>query len=112
MNKRIARLREQSCNARPCLSAERALLVTEFYRENDGKFSVPVMRALNFKNLCEKKTIHIGDDFLSIINQLIKFDHIVFDSAVYWYSMSAQLKVFFDKLSGPTYNRKKPWQTV
>ena len=61
MNKRIARLREQSFKARPCISAERALLVTEFYRENDGKYSVPVLRALNFKNLCEKKTIYIGD---------------------------------------------------
>ena len=66
MNKRIARLREQSFNARPCISAERALLVTEFYRENNGKFSVPVLRALNFKNLCEKKTIYIGDDELIV----------------------------------------------
>jgi len=66
MNKRIARLREQSFKARPCISAERALLVTEFYRENDGKYSVPVLRALNFKNLCEKKTIYIGDDELIV----------------------------------------------
>ena len=66
MNKRIARLREQSFTARPCLSAERALLVTEFYRENHGKYSTPVMRALNFKNLCEKKTIYIGDDELIV----------------------------------------------
>jgi pyruvate formate-lyase/glycerol dehydratase family glycyl radical enzyme len=61
MDKRIARLREQSFRAQPCISAERALLVTEFYRENDGKYSVPVLRALNFKNLCEKKAIYIGD---------------------------------------------------
>jgi pyruvate formate-lyase/glycerol dehydratase family glycyl radical enzyme len=66
MNKRIARLREQSFRARPCLSAERALLVTEFYRENAAKYSVPVLRALNFKNLCEKKTIYIGDDELIV----------------------------------------------
>jgi formate C-acetyltransferase len=66
MNKRIARLREQSFKARPCLSAERALLVTEFYRENGEKYSVPVLRALNFKNLCEKKTIYIGDDELIV----------------------------------------------
>ena len=66
MNKRIARLREQSFKARPCLSAERALLVTEFYSENDGKYSMPVLRALNFKNLCEKKTIYIGDDELIV----------------------------------------------
>ena len=66
ISQRIARLREQSFKARPSLSAERALQVTEFYRENDGKYSVPVLRALNFKNLCEKKTIYIGDDELIV----------------------------------------------
>ena len=40
-----------------------------------------------------------GDDFLSLINKLADFDHIVFASPVYWYCMSAQLKVFFDRLS-------------
>ncbi|EGQ7919559.1 NAD(P)H-dependent oxidoreductase [Vibrio parahaemolyticus] len=39
------------------------------------------------------------DDFLPIIHQLLRFDHLVFASPVYWYSMSAQLKVFFDRLS-------------
>jgi formate C-acetyltransferase len=66
MNNRISRLREQSFNAQPCISAERAQLVTEFYKENEGKFSVPVLRALNYKNLCEKKTIFIGDDELIV----------------------------------------------
>jgi pyruvate formate-lyase/glycerol dehydratase family glycyl radical enzyme len=61
MNSRVARLRKQSFDAQPAISAERALLVTEFYRANYGKYSGPVMRALNFKNLCEKKTIYIGD---------------------------------------------------
>ncbi|MCW8349379.1 NAD(P)H-dependent oxidoreductase [Vibrio sp. ZSDZ65] len=40
-----------------------------------------------------------SDDFLPLIQDLIRFDHIVFASPVYWYSMSAQLKVFFDRLS-------------
>ena len=66
MNPRITRLREQSFRAEPCISAERALLVTEFYKENYGKFSLPVLRALNFKNLCEQKTIYIGDDELIV----------------------------------------------
>ncbi|MGE5255253.1 MAG: trans-4-hydroxy-L-proline dehydratase [Hyphomicrobiales bacterium] len=61
MNERIRKLREESIRAKPSISIERALLVTAFYRENAGKFSTPVLRALNFKNLCEKKTIHIGD---------------------------------------------------
>jgi pyruvate formate-lyase/glycerol dehydratase family glycyl radical enzyme len=66
MNPRVTRLREQSFKAEPCISAERALLVTEFYKENYGKYSVPVLRALNFKNLCEQKTIYIGDDELIV----------------------------------------------
>jgi len=39
------------------------------------------------------------DDFLPLMQQLVKFDHIVFSSPVYWYAMSAPLKVFFDRLS-------------
>ena len=66
MNPRVVRLRRQSFDAQPAISAERALLVTEFYKENYGKYSVPVLRALNFKNLCEQKTIYIGDDELIV----------------------------------------------
>jgi formate C-acetyltransferase len=66
MNQRIAGLRKQSFEAIPSISAERARLVTEFYQENSGKHSIPVLRALNFKNLCEKKTIYIGEDELIV----------------------------------------------
>lgn len=66
MTPRVARLRKKSFEAQPSISAERALLVTEFYRQNHGKHAVPVLRALNFKNLCEKKTIYIGDDELIV----------------------------------------------
>ncbi|MDO6446843.1 NAD(P)H-dependent oxidoreductase [Colwellia sp. 1_MG-2023] len=38
------------------------------------------------------------DDFLPLIHQLLTYDHIIFASPVYWYSMSAQLKVFIDRL--------------
>ena len=66
MTPRVARLRKKSFETQPSISAERALLVTEFYRQNHGKYAVPVLRALNFKNLCEKKTIYIGDDELIV----------------------------------------------
>mgnify|MGYP006215364645 CR=1 FL=1 len=36
-----------------------------------------------------------SDDFIPLIRMLTTYDHIVFASPVYWYSMSAQLKVFF-----------------
>jgi len=66
MNARIARLRKASFEEEPSISAERALLVTRFYQENSGKYSEPVLRALNFKNLCQKKTLYIGDDELIV----------------------------------------------
>ena len=59
MKPRIEKLRLKSFQSQPCISIERALLETEFYNENYGKYSVPVMRALTFKDLCEKKTIYI-----------------------------------------------------
>lgn len=40
-----------------------------------------------------------NDDFIPLIRMLNRYDHIVFASPVYWYAMSAQLKVFFDRLS-------------
>lgn len=66
MNERIKRLRDESFNAKPSFSAERAVLTTEFYRENDGKYAMPVMRALNFKHICEKKTLYIGEGELIV----------------------------------------------
>ncbi len=66
MNERIARLRNESFETYPSISIERARLTTDFYRANEGKYPVPVMRALNFKNLCEKKTLYIGKDELIV----------------------------------------------
>lgn len=40
-----------------------------------------------------------NDDFKSIIESVIEHDHITFATPVYWYSMSAQLKTFFDRLT-------------
>ena len=66
MTPRVERLRTESLNTKPSVSIERALLVTEFYRENAGKFSPPVMRAMNFKNLWEKQAIYIGEGELIV----------------------------------------------
>ena len=63
---RVAKLRQESFEAQPRISVERAVLVTQFYRENFGKYSVPVLRALNFKTLCQNKTIHIGSNELIV----------------------------------------------
>jgi trans-4-hydroxy-L-proline dehydratase len=66
MNQRIERLREESFAAKPSISIERALLETAFYRENYGKHSLPVLRALVFRDLCEKKSIYLGDGELIV----------------------------------------------
>lgn len=66
MNDRIARLRRESFETEPSISIERALLQTAFYRENYGKHSLPVLRAMVFKDLCEKKTLWLGDGELIV----------------------------------------------
>lgn len=54
-------LREESVSAQPRLSMERALLETEFYQKHEGTLPVPILRALNFKNLMEKRELYLGD---------------------------------------------------
>ena len=60
MNERIQKLRKLSFEAQPSLSIERALHETAFYKENFGKFSIPMLRAMNFLDHCQKKTIYLG----------------------------------------------------
>jgi trans-4-hydroxy-L-proline dehydratase len=66
MNARTERLRKESLDAIPTISSERAELMTEFYRENLGRWSPPVMRARAFKFLCERKAIWIGEGELIV----------------------------------------------
>jgi multimeric flavodoxin WrbA len=39
------------------------------------------------------------DDFIEIAKKMIGYEQIIFATPVYWYSMSAQLKTFFDRMS-------------
>jgi len=66
LNNRVKRLREQSVNAVPRLSIERAVLVTEAYKKYAGKVSIPVLRALTFQYLMENKTICINEGELIV----------------------------------------------
>lgn len=66
MNERIKKLRKNSFETEPSLSIERALIETKFYKENYGKHSIPVMRALNYMELCKKKTIYLGNEELIV----------------------------------------------
>ena len=67
MNERIKRLRQASLNAPNCLSAERAMLVTEFYKSDAAHgTSVPVMRAMAFRYILSNKLICINPDELIV----------------------------------------------
>lgn len=66
MNERVKKLRQQSVETVPCISIERARLVTEAYREYSGKVSIPMLRAFTFKHLMENKTVCINPDELIV----------------------------------------------
>ncbi|HHV02934.1 MAG: glycyl radical protein [Bacteroidales bacterium] len=66
ISQRIAILRELSFQTVPSLSIERARIVTDFYRKNGNRYSIPVTRALCFRELCLKQTIYIGEGELIV----------------------------------------------
>jgi pyruvate formate-lyase/glycerol dehydratase family glycyl radical enzyme len=66
MNERVAKLRQQSLDAVPSLSSERAELITQFYEEELGPASSPVERAMAFHYLMANKTIYIGEGELIV----------------------------------------------
>jgi len=67
MNERVARLRTQSVETRPYISAERAELITEFYQSDEPmRVSTPVCRAKAFKHFVENKRICINDGELIV----------------------------------------------
>ncbi|MBU1880326.1 MAG: pyruvate formate lyase family protein, partial [Chloroflexi bacterium] len=68
MTERVARLRQQSLDAMPTISAERAELMTEFTRQDRGlgSASAPVRRARALQYLLEHKAVYIGDGELIV----------------------------------------------
>jgi len=67
MNERIKKLRKQSLSAIPYLSLERALLITEFFKDGAAQmYSNPVSRAKAFQYILENKEICINDGELIV----------------------------------------------
>ncbi len=67
MNERIQHLRERSLNTRPSISAERAILMTEYYRSRESQgLSNPMKRARAFRYMMERKTVCINPDELIV----------------------------------------------
>lgn len=66
INERVKKLREQSLNAIPRISMERAQIVDEVYKKYEGKVATPVLRALVLKELMTKKKLCINDGELIV----------------------------------------------
>jgi formate C-acetyltransferase len=66
MNERTERLRRESLAAKPSITGERAEIVTRFYRENYGKFSIPVLRGMCFCAIVEGKQLWLGEGELIV----------------------------------------------
>jgi trans-4-hydroxy-L-proline dehydratase len=67
VSERIKKLRTESLNAVEKISAERALLITRFYKSDEAReLSVPVKRAKAFEYLLKNKKINIGEDELIV----------------------------------------------
>ncbi len=67
MNERIKKLRRQTLEARPTISAERARLLTEFYKgPGADSLSAPVRHALAFKHVMERKAVCVNDGELIV----------------------------------------------
>jgi formate C-acetyltransferase len=67
MNERVARLRRQSVDTKPYISAERADLITDFYRTGIGmQVSPPVLRGMALKHIMEHKALCVNDGELII----------------------------------------------
>ncbi len=66
MNERIQKLRELSVTTPVHIDLERAKIETDFYKANDGKYSIPVMRSMVLKEYFSKKTLYLGDGELIV----------------------------------------------
>ena len=67
MNKRITELRKQSLEAIPSISAERAELLTDFFKGGKARgFSIPVQRAMAFNHILSRKKICINQGELIV----------------------------------------------
>ncbi len=67
LSERVKKLREQSLRAVEKISAERAVLITEFYKSDEAReLSAPVKRAKAFEYLLKHKKICISDGELIV----------------------------------------------
>ena len=66
MNERIRKLRALSVNTPPHIDMERAKIMTETYRREEGVLSVPQLRAQALKDYFSQKTLYLGEGELIV----------------------------------------------
>ncbi len=67
LSERVKKLRAESLNAVEKLTAERALLITQFYKSDESHgLSAPVRRAKTFEHILKNKKLYIGDSELIV----------------------------------------------
>ncbi|NBI07155.1 trans-4-hydroxy-L-proline dehydratase [Senegalia massiliensis] len=66
MSERVKKLREESLEAVPYISMERAQIVNEVYKKYEGSVSIPVLRALVLKEFMSKKKLCINEGELIV----------------------------------------------
>lgn len=66
LTERVQRLRDESLNSTPHIWIDRAKYVTDVYKKHFGEVSIPVLRALSFYEIMEKKDIYIGEGELIV----------------------------------------------
>ena len=64
----------------------------------DGPFSLVDLNDLKITPF-DYEHRNKGDDYMPLMEKIITFDHIILATPVYWYAMSAQMKIFIDRLS-------------
>ena len=67
VSKRVNKLREECINSEPAICAERALILTEEYKENEDK-QINIKRALAVAGVLDKMSIYILDGELIVGN--------------------------------------------
>ncbi|WP_299001226.1 flavodoxin family protein [uncultured Tenacibaculum sp.] len=69
------------------------------YLNSNNSFDVIDLKTKNI-GVFEYDFSNANDDFVPVMEEVINnYDTIVFATPVYWYTMSATLKIFFDRLS-------------
>ncbi|WGH75824.1 NAD(P)H-dependent oxidoreductase [Tenacibaculum tangerinum] len=77
------------------------------YLNNNNSFDFVDLKTKNI-GVFEYDFSNANDDFIPLMEEIIhKYDTLVFATPVYWYTMSATLKTFFDRLSDLLHYKKE-----